>query len=110
MRHRNKGLRKLCECARRNWSKCPHSWYFNFKPHGGRAYQFSLDAELDTHVASNEEAEGIADRMRGEIRAGTFERAAVRRIREAEERKARETAEPTDHNGAHGENTHITVN
>jgi hypothetical protein len=49
-RKRNDGLRKLCGCARRNWPKCLHAWYFNFKPRGGRAYQFSLDAELGKHL------------------------------------------------------------
>jgi integrase len=78
-RHKNKGLRKLCDCARRNWSKCPDAWYFNFKPRGGRAYQFSLDAELGYHIKTKEEAEAIADRLRGEIRAGTFVRASERR-------------------------------
>jgi len=78
-RHQNRGLRKLCDCSRRNWSKCPHSWYFNFKPRGGRAYQFSLDVELDKHIAKKEDAQTEAERIRGEIRAGTFVRAAERR-------------------------------
>lgn len=79
MKHRNHGIRKLCDCARRNWSKCPHAWYFNFKPRGGRPFMFSLDVELDTHVESKEAAQTEADRIRGEIRAGTFVRAADRR-------------------------------
>jgi integrase len=78
-RHRNGGIRKLCDCARRNWPKCAHSWYFNFKPRGGRAYQFSLDAEMGDHIASKEAAKTEADRIRGEIRAGTFVRASERR-------------------------------
>ncbi|HWF83596.1 MAG TPA: tyrosine-type recombinase/integrase [Vicinamibacterales bacterium] len=78
-RHQNHGIRKLCDCARRNWPKCAHSWYFNFKPRGGSAYQFSLDAEMGDHIASKEAAKTEADRIRGEIRAGTFVRAAERR-------------------------------
>src|SRR4051794_6625221 len=79
MRHRNAGVRKLCDCARSNWPKCAHSWYFNFKPRGGRAYQFSMDVEIGRHVETKEEAKAEADRMRGEIRAGTFMRASERR-------------------------------
>jgi integrase len=79
MRQKNSGLRKLCDCSRRNWPKCRHSWYFNFKPRGGPAYQFSLDVELDRHLEKKEDAEAEADRIRSEIRAGTFVRAAERR-------------------------------
>ena len=50
MKHHNRGLRKLCACSRRNWSKCAHPWHFNFKPKGGPAYRFSLDAELGRHI------------------------------------------------------------
>lgn len=46
-RHHNDGLRKLCTCARRNWPKCSHPWHFNFKPRGGQAWRFSLDAGED---------------------------------------------------------------
>jgi integrase len=77
-RHRNNGIRKICECSRRNWSKCAHSWYFNFKPRGGQAYQFSLDVEINDHLATKEDAKREADRIRTEIRAGTFVRAAER--------------------------------
>ena len=47
-RHQNRGLRKVCGCSRRTWAKCPHSWHFNFKPKGGPAYRFSIDAEAGT--------------------------------------------------------------
>ena len=79
MRQRNHGLRKLCTCPRRNWPKCSHSWYFNFKPRGGPAYQFSLDVEIGKHVETKEAAKAEADRIRGEIREGTFIRASERR-------------------------------
>jgi integrase len=78
-RHRNNGLRKLCDCARRNWPKCAHSWYLNFKPRGGKPYRLSLDVEHEKHVETKADAEALADRIRGEIRAGTFVRAADRR-------------------------------
>jgi Phage integrase SAM-like domain len=79
-RHRNAGLRKLCDCSRRNWPKCAHSWYFNFKPRGGKAWRFSLDAEVGKHVASKTDAEKIAGDIRTAINAGTYIRAADRRI------------------------------
>ena len=43
-RHQNRGLRKICDCPRRTWAKCPHSWHFNFKPKGGPSYRFSVDS------------------------------------------------------------------
>jgi integrase len=79
VRHRNDHVRKLCTCARRNWPKCRHSWYFNFKPAGGPAYRFSLDVELGHPVATKEAATAEAERIRGEIRAGVFIRATERR-------------------------------
>jgi integrase len=71
-RHANKGLRKLCDCPRRIWAKCPHSWYLNFKPRGGPSYRLSLDKELDRHIDSRTEADTEAARIRGAIRAGAF--------------------------------------
>lgn len=78
-RQNNNGLRKICGCSRRKWAKCSHDWHFNFKPRGGRAWRFSLDVELDRRLKNKEEAQIEADRIRGEIRAGTFVRAAERR-------------------------------
>jgi integrase len=71
-RHRNSGLRKRCECPRKNWPKCRHSWYLNFKPRSGPHYQLSLDRELGHQIGTKSEAQEIADRLRAEIRAGTF--------------------------------------
>lgn len=68
-RHRNDGLRKVCDCARRNWPKCPHQWHFNFK-WDGRAHRFSLDRYLRRRLTSKSEARKEADRLRTEIRAG----------------------------------------
>src|SRR5688572_25334888 len=75
-RHRNHGLRKLCGCARRQWPKCSHSWYFNFKPKGGQGYRFSVDSEAGRHVVGKGEAETLADGWRAQIRSGTFRRRA----------------------------------
>jgi integrase len=75
-RHHNRGLRKVCGCARRTWAKCPHSWHFNFKPKGGASYRFSVDSEAPDgkHVAAKGDAETLADGWRSAIRAGTFRR------------------------------------
>ncbi len=71
-RHNNGGLRKVCGCPRRTWAKCPHSWYFNFKPRGGASYRFSLDKHFNRHVDSKSEAEDLAADLRKAIRAGRF--------------------------------------
>src|SRR5262245_24478125 len=78
-RKQNHGIRKLCDCARRNWPKCSHPWHFNFKPRGGAAYRFSLDTELGRHIQKKEDAEAEAEKLRTQIREGTFVRAADRR-------------------------------
>ena len=44
-KQRNRGLRKRCECPRKNWAKCSHPWHFNFK-WKGEHYRFSLDREV----------------------------------------------------------------
>ena len=75
-RHRNENLRKRCGCPRQRWTKCPHSWCFNFKPRGGRWDGFSLDAELGRHLATKEEAKTEVARIKAGILAGTFKRSA----------------------------------
>ena len=70
---RNKGLRKLCRCARRNWAKCSHAWYFNFAWQG-KGYRFSLDRHVGRHIDSKSEAEALADSIRVAIRADQFQR------------------------------------
>jgi integrase len=75
-RHQNRGLRKICDCPRRTWAKCPHSWHFSFKPKRGSRYRFSVDSEVGKHIASKGDAETLADNWRTEIRAGTFRRSA----------------------------------
>src|SRR5262249_52306815 len=71
MRHRNKGVRKLCECQRRNWARCSHPWYFNFKWEGV-AYRFSLDKHLKKHIETKEDAEDEARELRKQIKDGKF--------------------------------------
>jgi integrase/recombinase XerD len=71
-RHRNGGLRKVCGCKRRQWPKCEHSWYLNYKPRGGPSYRLSLDAYAGKHIASKTEAAKIANSIKAAIGAGTF--------------------------------------
>ena len=75
-RHHNRGLRKLCSCARRSWSKCHHPWHFNFKAPGGASYRLSLDKHVGHHIESKRQAEEIAADLRKEMRAGTFGQAS----------------------------------
>jgi integrase len=71
-RHRNSGLRKRCDCPRRNWPKCPHGWHLNYKPRAGPHYRIALDRELRRHVGSKIEAEKEAAKIRVAIDEGTF--------------------------------------
>ncbi len=72
-RHRNDGLKKRCACPRRSWSKCRHPWHLGFS-HQGKEYRWSLHKVADRppgYWMSKTEAEGIRDRLRGQIREGT---------------------------------------
>jgi integrase len=77
IRHRNGGVKKRCGCPRKAWPKCPHSWFFNFKPRDGTHYRLSLDRELGRHVESRSEAEMEAAKIRAAILAGTFRAAST---------------------------------
>jgi len=70
-RHRNDGLRKICDCSRRSWAKCEHPWHFSFK-WDGRPYRFSLDREVGRRMKDKTDARGEADRLRIAIREGRF--------------------------------------
>jgi len=94
-RGRNRGIRKVCGCAKSRWPKCPHPWHFNFK-HNRIHYRFSLDIERGEHFASKIDAEKEAIRIRSSILAGTFERAEDRRAREQREREERTRAARAD--------------
>ena len=66
-RQRNDGLTKRCGCRRRDWAKCPHPWHLAFmwqRQH----YRLSLGPT----IRSKTEAKAEADRLRDQIRAGTF--------------------------------------
>jgi integrase len=81
-------VRKVCGCDWRQWPKCAHPWYFSYKPRSGQRYRFSFDAEFGGHIDSKVEAEKKAATIRAAIDAGTFERAADRRVREQREAEA----------------------
>jgi integrase len=74
-RRTHDGIKKRCDCRRKNWAKCPHGWYFNFH-HQDKAYRVSLDAVARArHVPpplTKHEAVLWRDRLRTEIRGGTF--------------------------------------
>ena len=74
MRHRNDGLRKRCDCPRRQWSKCLHPWHIGFA-YNGKEHRWSLHKVASKPAGywmSKTEAEGIRDRLRGQIREGTL--------------------------------------
>ena len=70
-RHRNDGLRKVCDCARRNWPKCGHPWHFNFK-WAGVHHRYSLDRLVGKRIESKTDAETEAEKIRVSIKDGTF--------------------------------------
>lgn len=76
-RHDNRGLRKLCDHPRRQWSKCACAWHFSFK-WGETHYRFSLDKHLGKHIDSRSAAEDEAHEIRKQIKAGTFGQATPR--------------------------------
>ena len=76
-RHRNGGLRKVCDCPRRTWAKCEHPWHFAFK-WSGVHHRFSLDKHLGRHIDNKTDAENEADNIRIAIREGRFGQPAPR--------------------------------
>lgn len=70
------GIYKDCDCSRDKWTKCPHSWYLNFYWQG-TYHRFSLDKECNKHL-DTKDARTQADRIRDEIRNGTFVRRGSR--------------------------------
>lgn len=73
VRQRNGGLRKVCGCPRRTWAKCDHGWRMNFKWKDVH-HRYALDRIVGKPIRSKTEADTEADRIRTEIRAGTFRR------------------------------------
>lgn len=71
MKQRNAGVRKICGCARREWSRCAHPWHFSFQWKGTH-HRFSLDRHVGRELTGRTEADREAARIRIEIMAGTF--------------------------------------
>lgn len=71
----NDGVKKRCAHKRKSWNDCACPWWFRFY-HGGREYAFSLTkiahARGEEAPKSREQAITWRDRLRSEIRAGTF--------------------------------------
>lgn len=76
-RQRNHGLRKVCDCPRRQWAKCDHPWHFSFKWNGTH-HRFSLDKQLGKHIDNKTDAEKEAETIRIAIREGRFGQPAPR--------------------------------
>ena len=70
-RQTNNGLRKLCGCQRRNWSRCDHPWHFAFQWKGTH-HRYSLDRLLGRALTSKTDADAAAEQLRIDIRAGRF--------------------------------------
>ena len=70
-RNKNGGIRKRCGCPPNTWSKCQHPWHFNFK-WKGMHFRLSLDREAGRHLDSKSRALAEADRIRTDIRNGSF--------------------------------------
>ena len=70
-RQRNDGLTKRCNCLRPRWSKCAHPWYLAYQWKGTR-HRVCLDRLLGRRLKGKTEADAEAERIRGQIRAGTF--------------------------------------
>lgn len=69
------GIRKRCDCGVRQWSKCAHPWHFSFH-FRGIEHRYSLDvvarARREAPPVGLTEARSWRDRLRAEIRSGTF--------------------------------------
>jgi integrase len=75
-RHRNDGLRKLCDCSRRQWATCEHPWHFNYK-WNGVGYRFSLDKQIGHRLKGKTDAKNEAENIRIAIRNGAFQQGPV---------------------------------
>jgi integrase len=69
------GIKKRCACRRKKWAKCIHPWHFSFH-YGGVEHRVSLDriarARGERRPTTKGDATKWRDRLRAEIRDGTF--------------------------------------
>jgi integrase len=84
--NRNDGLSKRCEHPREQWAKCPDPWHFDFRYSRGAARRSRNGKATTRHrvslhtyagwpadkVMSKSEAKAFADKVRIEVREGTF--------------------------------------
>ncbi len=74
-RRTDDGIRKRCACGRRRWLKCKHPWHFSYH-RDGHQYRYSLDVIArdrgEPPPRTRLEATQWRDRLRTELRAGTF--------------------------------------
>lgn len=67
------GIKKRCDCQRKNWPKCSHPWHFSFH-FAGREHRLSLDAVARIRgvppPTTKADAATWRDTLRNEIRAG----------------------------------------
>jgi integrase len=77
----NDGIKKICGCKRRKWTKCPHPWHFGMaygKDAAGKPkqFRFSLHRFIDkpgAYIMSKTEAERLRDDARNKIRDGKID-------------------------------------
>jgi integrase len=68
------GLRKRCRCGPTKWVRCTHPWYFMWKRRG-KEFRESLHRRAGvpaSYVMSKTEADGWRDKLRDQIREGTY--------------------------------------
>jgi integrase len=66
VRHVNAGLRKVCGCPRRQWTKCNHAWHFNFTWRND-LYRFSLERQVGRLVQVSKNGKSVWVRDRGTL-------------------------------------------
>ena len=70
-RNVHRGVSKVCDCGRRLWPKCSHSYYLAFRYLKGKHWRLSLDKIAGTHLNLSE-AQAYADDLRTKIRRGEY--------------------------------------
>ncbi len=58
------GIKKRCDCPKKQWAKCRHPWWFNFH-HGGREHRYSLDTIAHSRTSASSPPERVVERLLG---------------------------------------------
>jgi integrase len=72
--HSNDGLRKRCDCPRRQWVKCRHAWHGNYSPPGQKEQRISLQKyarKPRSYVMLKTEAEQLYTAWKAALQDGT---------------------------------------